>query len=97
MTVPEGEIDLFGAETSMFPATLTELFDGLPITIFPGLLLTPWAIILPVEPILTAPRLNPIAVAADNFTIPPLAFNVPLLFIRLFSVFPSTSVIVDSL
>ena len=43
MTVPEGEIDLFGAETSIFPATLTELADGLPITIFPGLLLMPWS------------------------------------------------------
>ena len=40
MTVPEGDMDFFGAETSMFPATLTELFDGLPITIFPGLLFT---------------------------------------------------------
>ena len=40
MIVPEGEINLFGPETSIFPATLTELADGLPITIFPGLLFT---------------------------------------------------------
>ena len=74
-TFPDGEREVFELDTSIFPAIRTEFVDGVPITTLPGLLLTVFAMILPVEPILTVFRVRLLAVVARKFYYSTICFK----------------------
>ena len=91
ITFPDGDREVIELDTSIFPAPRTEFVVGLLLHLYLLVLLTVFAMILPVEPILTVFRVRLLAVAAESFIIPPFALSVPEFETILLSVFPLIS------